>query len=318
MMHPLRSLFAWLSHRRAIGDRLEQLPGARRLIRRFVAGIERDAAVTTAHTLIDRGFRSSFSFLGEDVLSREEATEAAAEYERLLTTLQGSEFSNAVTIAVKPSLLGLAIDPALAEAHLLRIVDAAQQASARVELDMERAATVDSTLHLYRAVRAARPDLGTRFGIALQAYLRRTETDLAALIADGIATVRLVKGAYGEPESVAYTTSKATTNAFHRLIRMTLEPTSIAAGSYLAIGTHDPALIAAMRSRVFQQRIPADRWEVQMLYGVRTSLQDRMLREGYPVRVYLPYGRHWYAYLMRRLAERPATLWFLARQMFRP
>ena len=317
-MHPLRSIFAWLSRRRAIGDRLEKFPGARRLIRRFVAGIERDAAVATARALADRRFRSSFSFLGENVISREEAVEAAAEYEHLLSTLQRTDLGSAATIAVKPSLLGLGIDPALAKVHLLRIVDAAQPVGARVELDMERTATVDGTLRLYRAVRAARPDLATHFGIALQAYLRRTETDLAALIADGIATVRLVKGAYGEPESVAYTTSKTITGAFHRLIRMTLEPTAIAAGSYLAIGTHDPTLIAATRSRIIRQHVSADRWEVQMLYGVRTSLQDRMLREGYPVRVYLPYGRHWYAYLMRRLAERPATLWFLVRQLFHP
>jgi proline dehydrogenase len=153
-------------------------------------------------------------------------------------------------------------------------------------------------------------------GVAVQAYLRRSRADVEKLIADGVAHVRLVKGAYAEPAEIVFEKSATVQREYRQLMRLLLEPASIKAGTTVAVATHDAKLLAEARTRTFRKATPEGRWEVQMLLGVRTSQQKRLLGEGYPVRVYLPYGRHWYAYSMRRLAERPANLVFALRSIF--
>jgi proline dehydrogenase len=310
-MHPLRDAFLWLSRRQAIGRWLERLPLCQRIVARFVAGRSRTDAVETARPLINDGFAVTFAYLGEEVDDLAEAADAVDEYRLLIATIGDSGLAVHCRVAVKPSLLGLHLDPAVAAAHLGKIATDAQQRGVGIELDMERADTVDGTLALYRSGLTHHPELG----IALQAYLRRTADDLDTLIDEGIAHVRLVKGAYSEEPSVALTGASDVKSSYHRLMRRVLDPHLMRRGATAAIATHDQSLIAAARTRAMRQRVPDDAWEVQMLYGVRPQLQQRLLREGYSVRVSLPYGERWYPYFMRRIGERPANLWFAMRQV---
>ncbi len=290
---------------------MERLPLCQRVVERFVAGRSRTDAISTAQPLIDEGFSVTFAYLGEEVDSLAEAADAVDEYRLLIAAIGDSRFAVHCRVAVKPSLLGLHLDPTVAAGHLRKIATDAHQRDVGVELDMERADTVDGTLDLFRSGLAHHPDLG----VALQAYLRRSSADLDALIEDGVAHVRLVKGAYSEKQSDAFAGASNINSAYHRMMRRLLDPQTMRQGATAAIATHDQSLIGAARTRAQRQRIPDDRWEVQMLYGVRPLLQQRLLREGYAVRISLPYGERWYPYFVRRVGERPANLWFAVRQI---
>ena len=311
-MNPTRGILLWLSRRRGVGDAMERSPLRGRLVSRFVAGRTAAAAVATAQPLLDRGFTVTFSYLGEDVRSQAEAEAAEGEYAALVRAIAAAGIGERSVVAVKPTLLGLAWDAALAERCLGSIATATRAAGARVELDMERSPLVDATLALYRAGVAADPAMG----VAIQAYLHRSAADVEALIDAGIARVRVVKGAYAEPASVAMREAAAVRRSYQGLVRRLLSREGIASGARVSVATHDLPLLAAARTRAFRNQVGAESWEVQLLYGVRPSLQERLLAEGYPVRVYLPYGAHWYPYFMRRLAERPANVWFALRQLF--
>ena len=308
----LRAIFLWLSRQQAIGEALERAPFGSRLFGRFVAGTSHEAAIETAQPLIDAGFQVTFSLLGEDVETPKAAAKAVEEYQTLLGQLGQAGIAAQSRVAVKPTLLGLDLGYETAQGNLTAVLEAARWAGVVVELDMERSATVDDTLSLYRGAVAETPNLG----IAVQAYLRRSRADVEKLIADGMAHIRLVKGAYAEPAEIVFENSAAVEREYRKLLRLLLEPASIKAGTTVAVATHDTKLLAGARTRTFRKATPQGRWEVQMLLGVRTSQQKRLLREGYPVRVYLPYGQHWYAYSMRRLAERPANLVFALRSIF--
>lgn len=307
----LRPFLLWLSRRRALGSGLERLPLTARVVRRFVAGRSEAEVVRTAQKLIARGFRVNCSLLGEQITHAAQADAAVRRYQALLEAVAAAGIGPETKIAVKPTLLGLELDAARAAVHLSSLLDAADAAGVGVELDMERAADVDATLALFRHAAAVHPTLG----VALQAYLKRSAADLDGLIEDGVARVRLVKGAYAEAAAVAYRSSDEITGAFHLLMRRLLDPAATRSGASLSLGTHDLALIAAARGVAHRQRTPEEAWEVQMLMGVRAPLQARLRREGYRVRVYLPYGEQWYPYFVRRIAERPAHLWFALLQI---
>ena len=309
-MNPTRDVLLWLSRQHWLGDVLERSPLRERLVSRFVAGRSAEAAVARAQPLLDGGFTVTFSRLGEDIGTRAEAEAATAAYGDLVAAIAAAGIGERSVIAVKPTLLGLELDPTLAAECLARIALAAVAAGARVELDMERSPLVDATLTLFRA--GVRQD--PQMGVAIQAYLHRSADDVEQLIGEGAGRVRVVKGAYAEAASVAMS-GAAVTRSYHALVRRLLAPDALAAGSRVAVATHDQALIASARTRAFRGRAPDAAWEVQMLLGARPSLRDRLLSEGYAVRVYLPYGTHWYPYFMRRVAERPANLWFALRQV---
>ena len=308
----LRTLLLWLSRQAALGNALESIPFADSLIGRFVAGQSHEEAVETARPLVEAGYRITFSLLGEDVADEVAAVAASDGYRELLQQIANAGLASESKIAVKPTLLGLGLSFETAQRNLNGILEAARWTGVGVELDMERSNAVDDTLALYRSSANETADLH----IAIQAYLRRSAADIDALIADRIARVRLVKGAYEESADVAYQTSAEIERAFHAIERSLLEPESIAGGASLAVATHDLPLIAATRTRSHRKRTPDGRWEVQMLYGVRRQQQQQLLAEGYPLRVYLPYGRNWFPYFMRRLAERPANLGFALRSLF--
>ena len=276
-------------------------PG-RALAGRFVAGDTLDDAVEAAHRLNQESLLVSLDLLGEEVGDRDSAIRATAEYLASIDRIRAEDLD--ANISVKPTQLGLAIDVGLAAENIERLAVGAARLGTTVTIDMEDSRYTASTVDLYEEAQARHGNLG----IAIQAYMRRTPEDLARLIPLG-GHIRLCKGAYVEPEEVALTSKREVDEAFADQLR-TLMASS---GAKPAIATHDPYLVDLTRA-LARQRTTA--FEFQMLYGVRPDLQRSLVADGFPLRVYLPFGSEWYPYLTRRLAERPANAWFFARSMF--
>jgi proline dehydrogenase len=270
---------------------------------RFVAGDDLESAIETARALAQRRCATILDHLGENVTAPGHATEAVAAYVRALDRIEG-ESGLDVTISVKLTQLGLDFSTDLAVANLQRVIDAARDRV--VMIDMESSAYVDRTLAVFGAVRE-RTD---RVGLCLQACLRRTPRDVEALPEASI--VRLVKGAYLEPPEVAIEGRDEVRRAFARLVA-----TLLARGHTVHVATHDPDLLEGARAHVERTGTSWTRVDLQFLHGVRRDLQARYANEGYPVTVYVPYGTEWYPYLTRRLAERPANMWFFLSNLFR-
>jgi len=273
------------------------------LARRFVAGDTLDDAVRVAHVLNDQGFLVSFDLLGEEVHDRDSAVAAAEEYLECLDRI-GEERLEA-NISVKPTQLGLSIEPELAAEALSRLGDRAAAHGTTVTIDMEGSRYTEATIRLFER---GQPRYGN-LGIAVQSYLRRTPLDLDRIIPLG-GHVRLCKGAYVEPAEVAFTSKHEVDMAFAEQLRTLMESRS----TKPAIATHDDALIDLARDLAADRAQP---FEFQMLYGVRPELQRQLISQGFPLRIYLPFGSKWYPYLTRRLSERPANALFLARALFK-
>ncbi|MDE2989132.1 MAG: proline dehydrogenase family protein [Chloroflexota bacterium] len=300
----LRPGLIWLS-RQKWAERAARTAGVERLlVRRFVAGDTRGDALAAARQLsiVLPGTTAMFSLLGEAVTDPAEADQAVAEYCALAAAIGASPRLDA-RVAVKPTLLGLDISQQTAERGLLNIIETAAEHRVWVELDMEASNTVDATLELFRAATAK----SERTGVALQAYLRRTPEDAQALIDDGIARVRLVKGAYSESGRIAHSGTDAIRRAYIELLEQLWR-----AGADLGVATHDPLLHQAAQRLASESPAVAD-WEFQMLYGVRTEMGSAIRARQGRLRVSIPYGERWYPYLMRRIAERPANAWFALR-----
>ncbi len=306
----LRTAFLSLSRRRSLGRVATRVPIARDMVRRFVAGETLDEALPVLERLRDRGFATTVDILGESVSSVDVARAAAEAYVETLHALADRGLDR--NVSLKLSQMGLGLDDEACRAHVSRIVERATELDAFVRIDMEDHATVDRTLDLWRAVRpteAVRPEADC--GVVIQAALHRSPADVELLITER-ARVRLCKGAYKEPAEVAHQDRADVDAAYRALMRRLLQ-----AGLYPAIATHDPALIRDATTFVRASGIPSDAFEFQMLYGIRRDLQERLLAAGYRVRVYVPFGREWYPYFMRRLAERPANVAFLLRSLVR-
>ncbi|GAB6876321.1 proline dehydrogenase family protein [Thermaerobacter litoralis] len=274
---------------------------------RFVAGEDLESALDVARQLNQEGFPLAIQFLGEHVTRAEAAAEAVEEYLRLLAALE--ERGIDAYISIKPSQMGLEVDEELAYANCRRILERTAAVGRFVRIEMEDSPYTEKTLRLYRRLRET---FGTRdVGIVLQAYLYRSAKDLEAL-ADLEPNIRFVKGAYNEPASVAYPDKADVDRNYRQLVQRHLER-----GHYAAIATHDDRLIEELLQFIEQRGIPRDRFEFQMLYGIRPQLQRQMRDRGYKMRVYIPYGRDWYGYFVRRLAERPANVGFVLRSLIR-
>lgn len=276
-------------------------PG-RALARRFVAGDTLDDAVAAARELNSSGLAVSLDHLGEEVHDSASAMQATEEYLESLDRIADEDLDS--NISVKPTQLGLAIDEGLAMESIDLLARRAKKVGTSVTIDMEDSRYTDSTVRLYENAQAEHGNLG----IAIQAYLHRTPQDLARLIPLG-GHIRLCKGAYVESEEVALTSNPEINAAFTEQMRtlMASEETKP------AIATHDMSLLDLARGLAIERNHP---FEFQMLYGVRRESQKQLVTEGYPVRVYLPFGSQWYPYLTRRLAERPSNAWFLVRAAF--
>jgi proline dehydrogenase len=273
---------------------------------RFVAGETLDECLDTLAGLNAKGLHANTTLLGEDVTSRDEADSVAAGYVTVLDRI--AERGLKANVALKLTQLGLLIDEELAYANVARVVAHAGERSNFIRIDMEHSGVVDVTLRIYRRLR---DDGHANVGCVLQAYLYRTPEDLDALLPLQ-PNLRIVKGAYLESHEIAYP-EKAEVDAAYG----TLMERALAGGAYVAIATHDERLIERAIAFASEHEIPADRYEFQMLYGVRPQLQTDLVRRGFKVLVATPYGPQWYPYLMRRLAERPANLLFLLRNLFR-
>jgi proline dehydrogenase len=276
-----------------------------RVASRFVAGEALDDAIRVAKALDGQQMSTILDHLGENVTAPEHATEAAAAYVRALDRIRIEPFLD-LSISVKLTQLGLDFSHELAVANMERVLEAATDADTLVMIDMESSAYVDRTLAVFRELRSRHG----RVGLALQSYLRRTPRDAAELPEGSI--IRVVKGAYLEPPEVALPTRREVDAAFARLTA-----TLLARGHVVHVATHDPSLLDGAVAFVERRGISWTQVELQMLLGVRRDVQNRLAQAGYPVRVYVPYGTEWYPYLTRRLAERPANMWFFASNLVR-
>jgi proline dehydrogenase len=304
----MRSSLLWLSRRRALGRLATRLPVTRSMVARFVAGETLDDALNALERLRAAGFRTTVDVLGEAVTSADAAAAAASEYLTTLDALAARGLDR--NVSVKLSQMGLGIGEDVCRENVQRIIARAATHEAFVRIDMEDHSTADATLAIWRAVRPINLGRGDS-GVVIQAALRRSPADVDALIAEG-ARVRLCKGAYVEPAGVAFPDKADVDAAYGRLAeRLLLD------GSFPGIATHDERLIARSVSFARANAIDPDRFEFQMLYGVRRDLQERLVRAGYGVRVYVPFGTQWYPYFMRRLAERPANVAFIIRSILR-
>ena len=299
-----RSLFLWLSRRRSLGRLASALPFTRPMVARFVAGESLEEALPPLRRAKAAGFRTTVDILGESVSSLETARAATDAYVHALRVLDDEELD--LNVSLKLSQVGLGLEPGAARDNLARVLVAAAEVGAFVRIDMEDHSTTDATLELWRQLRPLMAGSGD-VGVVIQAALRRSEVDVARLLEER-ARIRLCKGAYKEPPAVAWTARAEIDAAYVRLLERLL-PEAV----YPAIATHDDRMIEAALSIVRAHSIGPDRFEFQMLYGVRRDLQERLRSEGWNVRVYVPLGDRWWPYFMRRLAERPANLVFLLR-----
>jgi len=281
----------------------------RRAVSRFMPGESFEEALAAARTLGSQGLGSIVTNLGENVTDRAEANAEVEHYAGVIRAVAAAGLDT--EISVKLTHLGLDLDPTLADHHLGRICEMARGLPGRVWIDMEGSAYTERTLEAYRRARSAFPNVG----VALQSYLRRTADDLASLLPLGPA-IRLVKGAYREPAAIAFEKMSEVNESFFTLTATLMSDEARRAGAWVAVGTHDAQLIARIAAHADRVGMPKTAWEYAMLYGIRREEQQRLAAAGHRVRVLISYGSSWFPWYMRRLAERPANLWFIARSAF--
>jgi proline dehydrogenase len=307
----LRSFFIGLSTNKAFRAFSERSSMGRRVSHRFVAGMTVDEAITAAAQLNAEGIAVSLDSLGESVLEIEQAEQSAAIYHQLLDAIEARKLR--ANVSVKLTQVGMDIGgpsmgPILAERIVGTMVAHAARSGNFVRIDMEGSEYTEPTLALTERLHQLHPGA---VGTVLQAYLHRTEQDTERLLAQGI-RIRLCKGAYKEPAEIAFPEkSDVDANYVKLMKRMVTSPV------FCGIATHDEAIINQLRAFVAEHNIPKTAFEFQMLYGIRRDLQRKLVAEGFGVRVYLPFGTEWYPYFMRRLAERPANVLFLAKNFFK-
>lgn len=304
----MRAILLGLSHRRFVGRLATRLPLTRPMVRRFVAGETIEAALPALNRMREAGFMTTVDILGEAVRAPDAARAAATAYVAAIHEL--GEHGLDLNVSLKLSQMGLLLDRGLVRENVGRVLTAASAVEGFVRIDMEDHSTTDRTLELWRELRPLMAGSGD-VGVVLQSALKRTPDDAERLIAEG-ARVRLCKGAYREPASVAHQDKADVDAAYVAVMRRLLDD-----GRYAALATHDDLIADQAIAYARERGIGPDRFEFQMLYGVRRDLQERLLKEGWRVRIYVPVGSEWYPYFMRRLAERPANVMFLVGSLWR-
>jgi proline dehydrogenase len=303
----MRRVFLWAARNRWLRDHLPRYRFMRKAVRRFMPGETLDDALAAAAPLQAAGIATMYTRLGENLEDLAAADEVAAHYLAAIDRIVGAGITGEVS--VKPTQLGLDHDADACLAHLVAIAEHAAEAGSYLWIDMEGSAYAEATISLYERLRAVQP----RTGICLQAYLRRTAADIERLRPLDPA-IRLVKGAYDEKASIAYKDRRSVDSNFAGLaVRFLLDGRG--RPIRLGLGTHDVALIEQIADQVGSAGIARDAFEVEMLYGIRTDEQYRLAKAGYRVQALIAYGEYWYPWYMRRLAERPANVWFAIRQI---
>ena len=304
----LRSAFIALSQNRRLRRFCERSKLGNRINSRFIAGTEIADALRVAASVNAQDIAVTLDSLGESVTTESAAHRAAQVYHQLLDALRERALN--ANVSVKLTQMGLELSPKLAETIVTGLVEHARATENFVRIDMEDSRLTQATLDIVQRIHS-RPELRGSVGVVIQAYLYRSQDDVEQLIADGI-RIRLCKGAYKEPPAVAFPKKSDVDINFLKLADMLLE-----SDIYHGLATHDEAIVDAIKAHARARGIDRERFEFQMLYGVRRDLQRKLVVEGFKVRVYVPFGSEWYPYFMRRLAERPANVIFLARNFFR-
>ncbi len=304
----MRSMLLAASQNTWLREHAVHYPFVRRTVSRFMPGETVEAALVAAQTLAQRNIGSVFTHLGENVADRDEARQVAEHYVSVIEQIRGLRMSTEVS--VKLTQLGLDLSPELCAGHLDTIIRA-ERSTSTVWVDMESSQYVDATLDLYQQALRKYPNVG----ICLQAYLYRTKKDLEDLLALG-PSIRLVKGAYNEPANVAFPEKTNVNENYFALAQQILSARSARTCRRAAFGTHDIPLIGRLKANCEQQGVPTCDLEIQMLYGIQRAEQERLAKEGSRSVVLIAYGNYWYPWFVRRLAERPANLWFMLRNVF--
>ncbi len=299
----LRDFIFWLSQKKTFTRPIARTGMRLGFARRFVAGETLEDGLRVARELNARGLQANMNKLGEFVTARSEAEETCQNYRRILRELAEKNISGGISI--KPTQLGLTFAPDLCRELTLRIVEEAAALNNFVEIDMEDSPTTEATVSLFEAVRRQHPNVG----LAIQAYLYRSRTDLERL-QPLQPKIRLVKGAYREPRSVAFPKKKQVDENYRALLHFLFSN-----GFRVAVATHDEKMLEEAKRIVRERQVAPERWEFQMILGVRRDRQEALVQEGYQMRVYIPFGGEWLPYFMRRLAERPANLAFVAKSI---
>jgi proline dehydrogenase len=294
----------YLSKQESLKNILTNVSMFKKITDRFVAGETIEEAALAVKELNKLNISASFDHLGEAIKSEAEAEAEVVEYGKILSKIDKDGLNS--NVSLKPTQLGLAIDPELGLRNIKRVVEKARAYGNFVRIDMEDTPYTTATIDMFKKLRQEYDNVG----IVIQAYLYRSKDDIEDLLKCG-ARIRLCKGAYDEPASVAFPKKVDTDKNYVELMKILLQ-----SGIYHGIATHDPKMIKATRDFTKEKNIPKSAYEFQMLYGVRRDFQTKLAGGGYNVRVYVPYGKHWYPYFMRRLAERPANVWFIMKNFF--
>jgi proline dehydrogenase len=301
-------MLLWGSQSKWLGRQFQQRAFSRRASRRFLPGEDLDLALTAAEAFRDRGITSLITLLGENVTARAQAEAVAREYLAALTAIRNRGVD--CQLSVKPTQLGMDLDGALCLRQLNLLLDEAAITGDPVWLDMEGSAYVDRTLDLVERAH----DRHENVGVCVQTYLYRTKDDVERLIQLGI-PIRLVKGAYNEPASIAMLKKRDVDANYMALAERCLQAASIGEGGLPAFGTHDMRLIARIQKTASTIGVPQDAYEFEMLYGIGRQNQNQLVSDGHLMRVLISYGKDWFPWYMRRLAERPANVWFVLRSL---
>jgi|SRR5215813_584655 len=302
-----RSALIYLSRQEGLKEFATRFRPFKKLTTRFVAGETIDEAIASIREINSEGATSSFDHLNESVSSEGEAEKEVREYLRILAKIDETGIRS--NVSIKLTQFGLELDPELAYKNARRVVEDSARRGNFVRVDMEGSNVTQVTLDIFRRLRS---EFGLNdVGIVLQSYLRRTYDDAKEFLKLP-ARIRICKGAYMEPPEVAFPDKKDVDENYVRVMQLLLS-----SGIYHGVATHDPKMISATIDFAQKQGIGKDAFEFQMLYGIRRDLQRQLARDGYNLRIYVPYGKHWYPYFMRRLAERPANIWFVMKNMLK-
>jgi proline dehydrogenase len=307
-MNPLRSAFLFLSESQYLRNMAESSSLARGISRRFVAGVSMEEALAASREANRKGLAVTLDALGESVQNADEAEAAATIYHQMLDRI--GELGIDANVSLKLTQMGMDLGGDIAESIVKSLSEHAHSLRNFVRVDMEGSSYTQATIDMVKRLHSS-PGIGDSVGVVVQAYLFRTENDVNDLIADGI-RLRLCKGAYREPREIAFP-EKADVDANYIKLMKEL----MTSGIFHGLATHDEKIIRQAQQFVSERRIDRSSFEFQMLYGIRRDLQESLVKQGYKVRVYVPFGGEWYPYFMRRLAERPANAFFIARNMFR-
>ena len=302
-----KSALIWLSRQEGLKDFAARFGFFKKLTTRFVAGETIDEAVSHIRAINAEHCSASFDHLNESVGSDEEAEAEVVEYLNILEQITETGIDS--NVSIKLTQFGLGLDPELAYRNARRVVEDAHRRGNFVRVDMEDSSVTQATIDIFKRLRAEF-DMNT-VGIVLQSYLHRTYADAQELVKIP-ARIRICKGAYLEPPEVAFPDKKDVDANYVKVMQLLLS-----SGIYHGIATHDPKMIDATIDFVAREKIGKEKFEFQMLFGVRRNVQRQLARDGYNVRIYVPYGKHWYPYFMRRLAERPANVWFVLKNVLK-